>query len=271
MFEDTKPEIIFEGDSEFSHITIVEQGGVRTMYLGPTAQEAETSISVADPEAPIFEYPGLMLLALALRPRSRKILMLGLGGGFIPRLCQRYLPEHQLTVVEIDPLVVDLAQVYFGFTPGGNVQVEIADGLDYLTRQPPRSFDQIWLDAFDGDYIPAHLTTKDFLRLSQRSLRAAGLLAQNLHQTRPQHYHRQLGLTAAVFQEPSLLVVGARCANTVVISPNGPPPLPRQPKELVRAVREFGSLIGPYDLEREIRKVTACPTTARPASPNSRP
>ncbi|MDR1395319.1 MAG: fused MFS/spermidine synthase [Deltaproteobacteria bacterium] len=261
MFEEQTPDIIFEGDSKYNHITITEQNGVRTLYLGALAQEAETSISIYNPEEPVFEYPGMVLLSLALRPKARKIAMLGLGGGFVPRLCQRYLPDYELTVVEIDPLIADLAATYFGFQPGGNVRVEIQDGLEFLSRQPAGSYDIIWLDAFDGDYIPVHLTTSQFLELNRSILREDGLLVQNLHSNRKYFYHRQLALTSAVFEEPSLIFRGFRCANDVVITPNGPAPIPRQRREIAKAVRAFpaGQKIGPYDLMEEVRKMIAFP------------
>jgi spermidine synthase len=259
MLEEKKPEIIYDGDSEINHVTITELNGIRTMFLGNPPEEAETSISIKNPEAPIFEYPGMVLLSLALRPQARKIVMLGLGGGYIPALFQKYLPDHQLTVVEIDPLIVDLAYQYFGFSAGGNVRLEISDGLDFLARQSPRSFDLIWLDAFNGKYIPAHLSTAKFLELNRLILKDDGLLVQNLHQTRLYLYHRQLALTSEAFDLPSLIFTGKRCANAIVISPTGPNPLSRQPKEMARAVRSFGNKIGPYDLMDEIRKLAPFP------------
>jgi spermidine synthase len=264
MLEEKKPEIIFEADTPFNHITISELDGIRTMFLGSDAQEAETAISVINPEAPVFEYPGLVFLSLALRPKARKILMLGLGGGFVPRLCQKYLPEHQLTVVEIDPLIADLADIYFGFTPGGNVRLEIADGLEFLSQQSARSYDLIWLDAFDGRYIPAHLATGQFLEVTRQVLKEEGLLVQNLHQTRLFFYHRQLALTGHIFDVPSLIFTGSRCANAIVITPNGLDPIPRLPREMAKAVRSFGRKIGPYDLLDEIHKLAPFPNISQP-------
>jgi spermidine synthase len=227
--------------------------------MGPDCKEAETSISVRDPYAPIFEYPGMLLLSLALRPKGREIVMLGLGGGFVPRLCQKFLPDHFLTVVEIDPLVVELARTYFGFSEGGNVKVAIADGLDYLSKLPSNRLDFIWLDAFDGFYIPAHLSTENFLEVIRRVLRLNGLLTQNLHQNHAKRYREQLIKTVQVFDEPPLLLCGSRCSNSILVSPNGPKPIPREKDELIKAVKSFGSKIGPYDLLKQIDKETPLP------------
>ncbi|MDR0548892.1 MAG: fused MFS/spermidine synthase [Deltaproteobacteria bacterium] len=261
MFFNSKPEIIFEGDSAYARITIIDDNGTRTMYMGDN-QEAETSILIKNPLTPVFEYPGLFFLSLALRPQARNIVMLGLGGGYIPRLCQLYLPDHQLTVVEIDPLVVELASVYFDFNPGANVKVEIADGLDYLTFLRPESVDVIWHDAFDGYYIPQHLATTTFLKLTRRVLKEDGLLTQNLHRTKPAAFMDQLTITAEVFDEPSLLFYGSRSGNAVLISPNGPLDVPRGRAKLTKAAKAFGPKIGPYNLLAEIEKETAFPKVA---------
>jgi spermidine synthase len=248
-----RPKILFEGDSPFHHVVVSEHAGVRTMHLGPEAKEAETSMSVAAPESPIFEYPGMMLVSLALAP-SRRILMLGLGGGYLPGLFQKRLAAHRLTVVELDPLVAELAGTYFGFNPGGNVEVVISDGRDYLEGAPDGAFDQIWLDAFDGDYIPEHLAEAGFLRLCRQKIAPRGLLAQNLHQT-SWRYLGQLRQTIEVFGAEPLLLGGVRSANTVALSLASGERLDPEAKALLAAVRSFGAKVGPYDLSEELRKV----------------
>ncbi|MDR2200393.1 MAG: fused MFS/spermidine synthase [Deltaproteobacteria bacterium] len=248
------PEIIFEGDSEHNHITVLEHGDVRTMCFGPLAEESETSISLSNPLAPIFEYPGLMFMALVTGGRNREILMLGLGGGFIPRLFQEFLPEHNLTVVEIDPLVGEIASTYFYFQPGKNVELIYADGEEYLASLTPGRFDQIWLDAFNGNYIPPNLATDDFLQLCRNALPANGVLAQNLHQTRLASFRQQIRRTARFFGAVPLIFNGTRCANSVSLSYNIPETYNPTVKELVNLVKNFQTSVGPYNLLEEAKK-----------------
>ncbi|MDR1546789.1 MAG: fused MFS/spermidine synthase [Deltaproteobacteria bacterium] len=251
-----EPEILFEGDSALHHVTVVERDGRRTLFLGPNAREAETSVSLTDPEAAVFEYPGMMLLSLAVGPKNRRILMLGLGGGFIPGLFQKRLPEHALTVVEVDPLVAELAENFFGFAPGGNVELVIADGLEHIAALPDESYDQIWLDAFDGAYIPPHLATTAFLELARTKLVEGGLLTQNLHQTAWRLYSDQLTDAKAVFGHEPLIFNGTRCGNSVAMSLNSvDDELPRTGAELAEAVKAFKTEVGPYNLLVEARKL----------------
>lgn len=250
------PSIIYEGDSEHHHIIIREEGEFRTMYFGPTGEEAETSINTDHPEKAAFEYPGMMLAALPLHPQGRRIAMLGLGGGYLPGLFQAYLPDYHLTVVEVDRLVAELAQTYFGFQPGGNINLVIDDGRDFLESQRPASLDQIWLDAFSGDYVPPQLSGLEFLELCSSRLAPGGLLVQNLHQSRPISFQNQLKTTQAAFGD-FLALDGSRCGNAIIIARTpGDAPGPAWKKtELVAAAKKFGPRIGPYDLPTEMRKI----------------
>jgi len=247
---------VFEGESPFHHIVIRDEGPYRTMYfIGPDGEEAETAINRQDPGQVVFEYPGLMLTALALA-RGQRILLLGLGGGYLPGLFARLLPERELTVVEVDPLVAELAGTYFGFEPGPNTRLVLADGRDFLAGQPPAAFDQIWLDAFSGDYVPPPLSGLAFLELCRDRLTPGGLLAQNLHQGRTSVFQNQLKTTQAAFGT-FLALSGRRCGNAVVLARRPEQPDGQtdwRPAEILAAVKKFGPRLGPYDLAEEIRK-----------------
>jgi spermidine synthase len=250
---DKTPVTVFEGDSPFHHIVIKDEGPYRTMYFsGPEGEEAETAINLNNPDQPIFEYPGLFLTALALAP-GRRILLVGLGGGYLPGIFTRFLPDLQLTVLEVDPLVAELAGTYFGFAPGPNIRLVLADGRDFLAGEEPAAFDQIWLDAFSGNYVPDHLSGLAFLTLCRDRLAPGGLLAQNLHQSRPLAFQNQLKTTLAAFGPFLLALEGRRCGNAVVITrrEEGRAYLPA---DLRAAVKRFGPRLGPFDLDAEIRK-----------------
>jgi spermidine synthase len=250
------PEVIYEGDSEYHHITITEKDGIRTLRFGADAQEAETSVSVANPDSPIFEYPGMFFLGLALTPKNKNILMLGLGGGYIPNIFKKYLKDHNLTVVEVDPMVAELASVYFGFETGGNVRLVISDGLEFVARSPASSYDQIWLDAFNGNYIPSHLCDHDFLAMVKLKLVEDGLAIQNLHQTAWLHFQSQLQHTVRVFNQKPLLFSGTRSANTVSMSLNSAlEEIPLSQEAIVAKIKAFRPKVGPYALADEALKL----------------
>ena len=57
-----------------------------------------------------MNYPQMMLGALFVNPAPQSVLIIGLGGGTIPRALRELLPETRIDVVEIDPAVVRVAQ-----------------------------------------------------------------------------------------------------------------------------------------------------------------
>ena len=248
-------DIIFEGDSRYHHIIIREEGSCRTLYFGQSGDEAETSVNLDNPERAVFEYPGMMLAALPLLPEGRRILMIGLGGGFLPELFRKHLPQYELTVVEIDLVVAELAQTYFGFRPEDNIKLVIGDGRDYIEKQADESLDQIWLDAFSGNYVPPQLSGLAFLRSCRDRLKPGGLLVQNLHQSRPRAFQDQLKTTEAAFGG-YMGFDGRRCGNAIIISKkDGGSPGPAWKKTaLEEAARRFGRRLGPYDLVDEMKK-----------------
>ena len=90
-----------------------------------------------------------------------------------------HLPQVRLQTVEVDPHVEKLAKQYFRFALPAGQTLSIDDGRQFLKKSRER-YDQIWLDAFNSDYIPAHMTTKEFLQLVQSRLNEGGIVIQNL-------------------------------------------------------------------------------------------
>jgi spermidine synthase len=205
-----------------------------------------------------------MFLSLAICPLNTNILLVGLGGGYIPRLFQNYLPTKNLTVAEIDPMVVDVCSSFFFFKPGKNVKLVVSDGLQYIASSPEAHFDQIWMDAFNGEYIPEHLATEEFLEICKLHLKPGGLLVQNLHMTKQERYRSQLILTNKVFQELPLVFNGFRCANSVIMSFNSPSGKNIVTEKLIKKrIQEFIPNVGPYNLHKEADKITRFPTLPR--------
>ncbi len=128
-----------------------------------------------------MNYPKMMLGALYVNPKPQSVLIVGLGGGTIPRALRQLLPETRIDVVEIDPAVVRVASRYFAFNASDKTRVIESDGRVYVKRalRGPQRYDLIMLDAFDHEYIPEHLLTQEFLQEVQSLLAPGGVLAAN--------------------------------------------------------------------------------------------
>lgn len=133
----------------------------------------------------------MMMGALYLNPHPGHILIVGLGGGVLPTALSRMLPDARIDVVEIDPAVVTVARRFFGFDPSLNIRVFEEDGRVFVKRTGKSSqrYDLIMLDAFDHEYIPEHLLTREFLLEVKTLLTADGVLAANTFSSSRLYHH----------------------------------------------------------------------------------
>lgn len=141
----------------------------------------QTCIRMTDPYELVFPYAKMMLGSLALNPHPKRVLIVGLGGGTLPTNLRGMAPEADITVVELDPAVVKVAKQFFKFETGPKLNVEVQDGRVFIKRALTRGekYDLVMLDAFEDDYIPEHLLTKEFLTEVKGILTPDGVLAAN--------------------------------------------------------------------------------------------
>ncbi len=150
----------------------------RTLTLRFDSRSIQSVMHLDDPARLELEYTRAMMLFLLIQPAPRSMLMVGLGGGSLPRYCHRHLPETDITVVEIDPAVIALRERFLVPPDGPRFRVRREDGAEHM-RQAPDRYDVILLDGFDADGQPAALATRDFYDACRLALRAGGVLVVN--------------------------------------------------------------------------------------------
>lgn len=164
-------------------------------------------------------YTRVAMIGAALTPSDGRILFVGLGGGAMPMYTRAIMPEARIDVVEIDPLIVDVAQRHFGFRPDSQMVVYTGDGRAFIENAPPASYDLIVLDAFSDDAIPFALTTWQFLEAVRSRMAPGGVVVSNLWTGNPQ-YDSMLATYDSVFDDVHLVRVGGR-AQRIVIAGSG--------------------------------------------------
>ncbi|MBE0501820.1 MAG: fused MFS/spermidine synthase [Desulfuromonadales bacterium] len=190
--------LLFEGDSPYTGIQVYDKDdGLRYLQFGLYEQ---TVMRLSDPDDLHYEYTRSALAGFAFaEPPVKKVLMLGLGGGAMAQFIARKFPEVRLDVVEIDPLVVEVAIKYFGFKPGPHGQLQIGDGRRLL-RKSVQKYDVIILDAYKAGGIPFHLTTLEFMQIVKDHLNPGGVAVVHLWAEYANKYlHAQVKTIAQVF------------------------------------------------------------------------
>lgn len=191
----------------FGHLSVRDREGYRALVVGDSDAE-QTSIKIGDPLTLVHEYNRLLVSAIAARPDARRVLVVGLGGGALPRFLRLTFPALEVDVVEIDPAVVAVAQEYFGFKPDKKLRVHVSDAREFLAKSSKARWDVVVLDAYSGDSVPEHLAGADFVKLARSRLSKDGVVASNVWGPPSPQYDGLLAAHREVFSE--LLVVEGR-------------------------------------------------------------
>jgi spermidine synthase len=171
--------VLFESPSMFEQLTVTERDdGVRTLWFGrDRVQHGDGRPGRVDHfELPCFP---VMLAALSQARSVERVLMIGLGAGVVPRFLHACAPESIIDVVEIDPLVVEVAERFFELRQDARLRVHIGDGRQFLAevRAP---YDAIVLDGHGLHGVVPHLGTREFLAQVHAGLQPDGVVVANV-------------------------------------------------------------------------------------------
>lgn len=168
--------MLFVGDSPYHHLVVRERGPYRELYFNIAKQ---SRMRIGDPYGPGFPYTDAFHIAPLARPGIRRVLMIGLGGGTAAKQFSRFYPEARIDVVEVDPLVVRVAQRFFDVHAGERLRIHTGDGRTFLKHSSER-WDLVIVDAYTtnryGDTMPAHLATREFFQEVAAHLADGGVL-----------------------------------------------------------------------------------------------
>ncbi len=210
--------LVHEERSLYREVLVYEQDGERCMCFTSQCRIGRQScVNLANPHRFALNYTRLALggMLLATQETPRRVLIVGLGGGTIPMALREILPEAQIDVVEIDPAVTKVARKYFAFQDDDKLKVFEMDGRVYVKRavREGRKYDAILLDAFDQEYIPEHLLTREFLTEVKSLLAPGGVLVGNTFSSSKLYDHESTTY-AAVFTT----FFNLKTANRVIVA-----------------------------------------------------
>ena len=173
--------------SIYRNVVITEESSLRCMRFETRRRKItnQACIDLNNKDRVVFEYIHGILSGFAINEKPDRILIIGLGGGVLSNVMHQISPTSHITNVDIDPVVVKLAKQYFNYQENTNINTVIKDGRVFIKRAILKNekYDWIILDAFNGDYIPEHLMTKEFLTEVKSLLTQHGILSANTFST----------------------------------------------------------------------------------------
>ena len=176
-------EVIHKERSMYRNILVEDAQQLRCLRFNVKTNKTNQSCFYKNnPQTLVFNYTKLLFSGLlALEKPPERVLIIGLGGGTMSNTIHLLYPTAIVENVEIDPVVIKVARKYFGFIENDHISSKAADGRIFIKRAAikKQNYDWIIFDAFNGDYIPEHLLTQEFLQESKQLLTQNGVLTAN--------------------------------------------------------------------------------------------
>ena len=165
--------VYFENKTEHQHLMIFHNAVLgRVMVLDGVVQTTEKDE---------FVYHEMMThVPLFAHGNARQVLIIGGGDGGMLREVLKHESVEQVTMVEIDGAVIDMAKTYLpnhsqGAFDNARANIVIADGMDFV-RDTVQSFDVIISDSTDPIGPGEILFSEDFYAQCKRILNPGGIV-----------------------------------------------------------------------------------------------
>lgn len=164
--------------SQEDSVDVSEIDGVRSLHLG--SDTIQSSMRVKQPYDLELRYTRAMMMFLLFSDSVREVVVIGLGGGSVPKYIYHYLPEIRTRVVEINPRVIQVARSHF-FVPEDDARFEVieGDGVAYVNAHPG-SCQLLIMDGFGPSGLAPELCSQDFYDQCAEALTPDGILLVNL-------------------------------------------------------------------------------------------
>jgi len=168
--------IVFERDTVYHRIKVAEDNCYRWLHFDRSRQGG---MFLTDPRESPLRYPDYFLLAWLFNPSIKKVLVVGLGSGSVPKRIISDFPGVAVDSIELDPVVVEVARRYFALRDDPRHRIFVQDGRQYV-RRTDTMYDLIVMDAYHAEGVPFHLVTREFFQQVKSKLAPGGIVAANI-------------------------------------------------------------------------------------------
>ena len=166
--------VLYESRTGHHHLVIVENPSFgRTLYLDGVLQTTE--------QDEFIYHEMLTHLPILAHGRVRRVLIVGGGDGGMLEEALKHRAVESVTMVEIDPGVIELSQRYLRSICGDafddpRLELVIGDGAAFVAGSEAGRYDLIVVDSTDPIGPGEVLFTEAFYRGCKRALAAGGVL-----------------------------------------------------------------------------------------------
>ena len=112
------------------------------------------------------------------KPSISNCLVLGLGGGTVVQLINKYWSGVDIVGIDIDPMMIELGKKYLGFK---GVTIHVDDAWTFVEKKikEKRKYDMVLVDTYIGDSFPKELESREFVKSVKKVVTSHGLVVFN--------------------------------------------------------------------------------------------
>jgi spermidine synthase len=169
--------VVFSCRDDEGVIEVVDDVDARALYFGTSARQS--AMAREEPHRLVLSYTRSMLSGLLFTREPRSALVLGLGGGSLPRFLMHVFPTCRVDVVERRAKVIQVAHDYFHLARSPRLRIHVCDAEVFLREEPGRTYDLVLVDLHDAKGTAPLVTEAGFVASCARRLAARGVLATN--------------------------------------------------------------------------------------------
>ena len=210
-------------DESYTKPFVVDDGSCRYLYFN--VRLMQSAMRIKAPDDLELRYTQQMMAALLFCPRPRRILLIGLGGGSLTKFCYRRLPGAHCCVIELDPDVIALRDVFMLPGDDDRLQVVAGDGREHLA-EVAEGIDLLLVDAFNAEGVAPGFADRAFVERAYAKLSNQGVLVMNLAGER-HSYEGLIHEVLTVFDDRTLLLPVPEDGNHILFAFRDPAFAPR--------------------------------------------
>ena len=213
---------VWSGEDAWGVVEVVEDDLGRRLHFGNDSIQGR--IYPSAPWWPVSEYMRSISVASTLisHHSTPRILLLGLGAVGSVHTFYHLYPNAHIDVIELRPLVIELAHTYFQLDRLPTVQVWCEDAMSFIQRVSPRSYDLIIVDLFLREGMINELLGESLWTHCAQAMDQGGLLCVNTWSGSPQRFYQIAQNLQRSFKHPICSLDHDTIGNLIIFAQQTP-------------------------------------------------
>ncbi len=169
-------DLTYEGESIYNYLQVKDDA--EKTVLSTNVMFGVQSMYMKQPGFTGMYYDYALAAPVMSGKKTPSVLILGMGTGTFATQCGYFFPGCDVSGVEIDGKITELAHTYFHLDE--KTPVATYDGRAYLNVDK-RKYDVIMVDAYQDITIPFQMSSVEFFTLVRDHLADGGVMVMNMN------------------------------------------------------------------------------------------